>query len=46
MKTSDTFDPLLDISLDIKNCQSLSKALQKSTKPDLLDEENKYACPL
>lgn len=44
-KTSDTFDPLLDISLDIKNCPTLIKALQRSIKADLLDGENKYACP-
>ncbi|XP_019853089.1 PREDICTED: ubiquitin carboxyl-terminal hydrolase 36-like [Amphimedon queenslandica] len=42
---SNTYDPLLDISLDIKGCPSLQKALFSSIKPDLLDEENKYACP-
>ena len=46
MKTSNTYDPLLDISLDIKGCTSLTKALQKSIKADMLDGDNKYACPL
>ena len=46
MKTSETFDPLLDLSLDIKSCNSLLQALQKFTKPDMLDGENQYACPL
>ena len=46
MQTSDTFDPLLDVSLDIKNCSQLTRALEKSTKPDKLDGENRYACPL
>ena len=45
MKTSNTFDPLLDINLDIKNCPSLSRALQKSTLSDTLEGDNCYACP-
>ena len=45
-RTSNTYDPLLDVSLDIKGCSSLIQALQRSIKPDLLDKENKYACPL
>lgn len=44
-RTSNTYDPLLDISLDIKGFPTLQKALSSSIKPDLLDEENKYACP-
>ena len=44
-KTSNTFDPLLDISLDIKNCSSLGKALQKSIQSDTLEGDNSYACP-
>ena len=45
LKTSDTFDPLLDVSLDIKNCNSLTRALQKSTQVDTLENDNSYACP-
>lgn len=43
--TSDTYDPLLDISVETKNCPTLSKALKKITKPDMLDGDNKYSCP-
>ena len=45
-KMSDTFDPLLDISVDIKNSPTLHKALQHYIKPDLLEGDNSYACPL
>ena len=45
-KTSETFDPLLDVSLDIKTCGNLKQALNRFTKPDALDGENQYACPL
>jgi ubiquitin carboxyl-terminal hydrolase 36/42 len=45
-KTSETFDPLLDLSLDIKTCGNLKQALNRFTKPDALDGENQYACPL
>ena len=45
-KMSDTFDPLLDISVDIKTSQTLLKALHHYIKPDLLDGDNSYACPL
>lgn len=44
-KTSNTFDPLLDINLDIKNCPSLTKALQRSIQSDTLEGDNSYACP-
>lgn len=43
--TSDTYDPLLDISVETKNCPTLGKALKKITKPDMLDGDNKYSCP-
>ena len=45
MKHSDTFDPMLDLSLDIKTCPSIEKALQKAIHPDVLDGPNQYACP-
>ena len=45
MKTSNTYDPLLDINLDIKSCSSLIKALQKSIQSDILEGDNCYACP-
>lgn len=44
-KVSDTFDPLLDISVDIKNSTTLNKALLHYIKPDLLEGDNSYACP-
>ncbi|KAL5474041.1 hypothetical protein EMCRGX_G028614 [Ephydatia muelleri] len=44
-KVSDTYDPLLDISLDINFSSTLTKALQHSTKADLLSGNNRYACP-
>lgn len=42
---SNTFDPLLDMNLDIKNCPSLLKALQRSIQSDTLEGDNCYACP-
>lgn len=45
-KMSNTFDPLLDISVDIKSSSSLTKALHHYIKPDLLEGDNCYACPL
>ena len=44
-ETSDTYDPLLDLSLDIKNAVSILVALRRFVQPDVLDEENKYLCP-
>ncbi|ELV13004.1 Ubiquitin carboxyl-terminal hydrolase 17-like protein 2 [Tupaia chinensis] len=41
---SDTFDPYLDISLDIKTAQSVSQALEELVKPEELDGENAYHC--
>ena len=43
---SDTFDPLLDISVDIKSSPTLQKALHHYIKPDILEGDNSYACPL
>ncbi|KAM9665101.1 LOW QUALITY PROTEIN: uncharacterized protein ACBT57_008866 [Dama dama] len=45
---SDTFDPYLDISLDITAAQSVEQALRELLKPEKLDAENAYdsgVCP-
>ncbi|KAB0337607.1 hypothetical protein FD755_025535 [Muntiacus reevesi] len=41
---SDTFDPYLDISLDITEAQSVEQALRELVKPEKLDAENAYDC--
>uniref|UniRef100_A0A8C0W025 Ubiquitin carboxyl-terminal hydrolase n=1 Tax=Castor canadensis TaxID=51338 RepID=A0A8C0W025_CASCN len=41
---SDTFDPYLDISLDIKAAQSVQEALKCLVKPENLDGEEAYDC--
>ncbi|XP_018527978.1 ubiquitin carboxyl-terminal hydrolase 42 isoform X3 [Lates calcarifer] len=41
---SDTFDPFLDITLEIKTAPSVSKALEQFVKPEQLDGENAYKC--
>ncbi|XP_060950737.1 ubiquitin carboxyl-terminal hydrolase 42 [Limanda limanda] len=41
---SDTFDPFLDITLEIKMASSVSKALEQFVKPEQLDGENSYKC--
>ncbi|KAM9097467.1 ubiquitin carboxyl-terminal hydrolase 42 isoform X1 [Sarcophilus harrisii] len=41
---SDTFDPYLDIPLEIKAAQSVNKALEQFVKPEQLDGENSYKC--
>ncbi|XP_062234745.1 ubiquitin carboxyl-terminal hydrolase 42 [Platichthys flesus] len=41
---SDTFDPFLDITLEIKMASSVSKALEQFVKPEQLDGENAYKC--
>lgn len=41
---SDTFDPILDISLEITKCQCLTEALEKFTKPEVLTKGNRYKC--
>ncbi|XP_070617310.1 ubiquitin carboxyl-terminal hydrolase 42 isoform X2 [Erythrolamprus reginae] len=41
---SDTFDPYLDITLEIKSAQSVNKALEHFVKPEQLDGENAYKC--
>ncbi|GAB5356120.1 hypothetical protein AAMO2058_000263700 [Amorphochlora amoebiformis] len=41
---SRTFDPFLDLSLQVENCSSLQKALRFFTKIERLDGDNKYKC--
>lgn len=41
---SDTFDPFLDIPLEIKTALSVSKSLEQFVKPEQLDGENAYKC--
>uniref|UniRef100_A0A8B9HSP1 Ubiquitin carboxyl-terminal hydrolase n=1 Tax=Astyanax mexicanus TaxID=7994 RepID=A0A8B9HSP1_ASTMX len=41
---SDTFDPYLDIALDIKTAQTITKALEQFVKPEQLDGDNAYKC--
>ncbi|KAF9578718.1 hypothetical protein BGW38_005349, partial [Lunasporangiospora selenospora] len=41
---SNTFETYLDVSLDIRNAESVQKALRDYTKPDLLTKSNQYKC--
>ncbi|XP_008313328.1 ubiquitin carboxyl-terminal hydrolase 42 isoform X3 [Cynoglossus semilaevis] len=41
---SDTFDPFLDIALEIKMAPSITKALELFVEPEQLDGENAYKC--
>ncbi|XP_029553662.1 ubiquitin carboxyl-terminal hydrolase 42 [Salmo trutta] len=41
---SDTFDPYLDVALEIKTAPSITKALEQFVKPEQLDGENAYRC--
>ncbi|KAL4624575.1 ubiquitin carboxyl-terminal hydrolase 42 [Arapaima gigas] len=41
---SDTFDPFLDIALEIKTAPNITKALEQFVKPEQLDGENAYKC--
>ncbi|XP_051959450.1 ubiquitin carboxyl-terminal hydrolase 42-like isoform X2 [Xyrauchen texanus] len=41
---SDSFDPYLDISLEIKTAQTLTKAFEQFVKPEQLDGDNAYKC--
>ena len=41
---SNTFDPFLDISLDVKNVSSIARALERFSEPETLDSENAYIC--
>ena len=42
--TSNTFDPFLDVSLDVKNVSSIARALERFSEPETLDSENAYIC--
>ncbi|KAJ2451152.1 hypothetical protein EV183_003785 [Coemansia sp. RSA 2336] len=41
---SNTFDPLLDISLDIHSGNTIHKALRSFTRPESLSKGNRYKC--
>ncbi|XP_051878491.1 ubiquitin carboxyl-terminal hydrolase 42 [Pristis pectinata] len=41
---SDTYDPYLDIALEIKTAPNIIKALEQFVKPEQLDGENAYKC--
>eukprot|EP00111_Clytia_hemisphaerica_P005319 TCONS_00015364-protein len=41
---SNTYDPIMDVNLDIKECNSILHAFKKSVFPDRLDGDNKYFC--
>ncbi|KAJ1927722.1 hypothetical protein IWQ60_002694 [Tieghemiomyces parasiticus] len=41
---SNTFDPFLDLSLEVRHCSSVERALQTFTKPESLSGANKYKC--
>nr|XP_014685211.2 ubiquitin carboxyl-terminal hydrolase 17-like protein 6 [Equus asinus] len=43
---SDTFDPYLDVTLDIKAALSVNQALEQLVKPEKLDGENSYYCSM
>lgn len=42
---SNTYDPILDLSLEISRAASVEKALQRYTAGETLDGSNKYKCP-
>ncbi|KAI8796367.1 ubiquitin carboxyl-terminal hydrolase 36 isoform X1 [Biomphalaria glabrata] len=42
---SNTFDPFMDISLDIKGVNTVEEALAKFVKPETLEQDNAYKCP-
>ncbi|XP_071797888.1 uncharacterized protein [Asterias amurensis] len=41
---SDTYEPFLDIGLDIKQAPTVTKALERLIRPEMLDGENLYQC--
>ncbi|KAJ1612583.1 ubiquitin carboxyl-terminal hydrolase of the cysteine proteinase fold [Cryptosporidium canis] len=43
--TSNTYDPFMDIPLDIMGVSNLENALQLFTKTEFLTGENRYICP-
>ena len=42
--SSKTYDPLLDFSLEIRNCNSLESAFRRFTETELLVKNNRYKC--
>ena len=42
---SNTYDPFLDLSLEITHARSVERALQHFTEKEVLDGSNKYRCP-
>jgi ubiquitin carboxyl-terminal hydrolase 36/42 len=42
---SNTYDPFLDLSLEITHASSVEAALQRFTAGEVLDGSNKYKCP-
>jgi hypothetical protein len=42
---SATFDPFLDLSLEITKANTLTRALQHFTAEEVLDGDNRYRCP-
>ena len=42
---SNTYDPFLDISLEINRAATVEKALARFTAGEALDGNNKYKCP-
>ena len=42
---SNTYDPFLDLSLEISRAHSVQKALQRFTEVEVLDGQNSYKCP-
>ena len=41
----DTYEDFLDLSLEITHADSVIKALRQFTQSEMLDGDNKYACP-
>ncbi|RKP08201.1 hypothetical protein THASP1DRAFT_6310, partial [Thamnocephalis sphaerospora] len=41
---SNTYDPLLDLSVDLAGVDSVEKAVRRFTRPELLTRENRYRC--
>lgn len=42
---SNTFEPFLDISLEINRAATVNLALERFTNVEFLDGDNKYKCP-
>ena len=42
---SNTYDPFLDLSLEITRAHSVQRALQRFTAGEVLDGQNSYKCP-